>query len=279
MKLIASSNYGEQRMHAKGGPRIAAMSMAPSGGGLESVSFQADAMQSESVGEQKLYTLADPITLEDGESKQAVLTMADAVPVKQEYLADTGYYNERGSRGHEDAPKGAVRVRLRVTNDVASKLGTALPPGSVTVYEPDSSGSLQKTDSASIGHVAEGEDFVLALRNPSKDLKVTRVLIDWKQDPEPAPEPKRPASASPTPAEEKPAPAPRFREEHREIVVYNFKDKDVEVELAEMLPSRDVEYLSASEHFTDAAKKSGKVSVRVSAKGQTKLNYRIKYRI
>ncbi len=203
--------------------------------------------------------------------------MADAVPVKQEYVADQGYYNERQS--HADAPKGAVRVRLRVTNDAASKLGTALPPGSVTVYEPDSSNSLQKTDSASIGHVAEGEDFVLALRNPSKDLKVTRILIDWKQDPEPAPEPKRPASASPTPPEDKPAPAPRFREEHREIVVYNFKDKDVEVQLSEMLPSREVEYLSASEHFTDAAKKSGKLSVTVSAKGQTKLNYRIKYRI
>ncbi len=73
MKLIAGSNYGE-RAHAKGGPRMA-MAMSArgdiGGGGLESASFQADAMQSESVGEQKLYTLADPITLEDGESKQS----------------------------------------------------------------------------------------------------------------------------------------------------------------------------------------------------------------
>ena len=275
IKLIASTNYGSGR-RAKSAPVAGPMMASFGGGGLESTSFVADAAQSESVGEQKLYTLPDRISLDDGESKQTVLTMVDSVPVKQEYFAGAGQYHERLPRNHEEVTKEPVFVRLSLTNSVASKLGKPLPPGPVTIFEPDQSGSLQKTDSASIGHVAEDEQFKLTLTNPSKDLKVTRILlVEPKQDPEPP----RTKPVPPAPGAEEVKPAPRYREEHREIVVYNFKDKDVEIQLSEIFPSWEQEFLSASEHFTDAVKKSGKLTVQVAAKGQTKLNYRIKFRL
>lgn len=177
----SGGNYARPR-----GARMMAMaaSASPMGGGLESAAFGADSAEVETVGEQKLYTLPVELALEAGETKTTALMLAEAVPVVQEYLLSQGYFTPAAQlRDRKD--KLPVHVRLTIKNDAASNLGVVLPPGQVNIFEPDSKGSLQRTDSAQVGsHVAVGESFQLMLSTPSKDVKAQRRLVSSTDDPE-----------------------------------------------------------------------------------------------
>ncbi|MDX1986127.1 MAG: hypothetical protein SFV17_05530 [Candidatus Obscuribacter sp.] len=187
-QLIAGYNngYGGGNYARPRGARMMAMaaSASPMGGGLESAAFGADSAEVETVGEQKLYTLPLELALEAGETKTTSLMLAEAVPVVQEYLLSQGYFTPAAQlRDRKD--KLPVHVRLTIKNDAASNLGVALPPGQVNIFEPDSKGSLQRTDSAQVsGHVAVGESFQLMLSTPSKDVKAQRRMVSSTDDPE-----------------------------------------------------------------------------------------------
>lgn len=191
LKLIAGTNNSDaaNRMARKsrGGVRMAAMAMSASlesaGGGMEA-DFSQDGAEVESVGEQKMYKLVDPVTLENGVPNSPALVFCTDVPVEHEYHAHAGYYQVLDADNRDDLQKHPVMVKLRLLNSAAKNLGQALPPGSVRIFEPDSAGEMQKTDSSQVTqHVAVDEAFALDLRNPSRDLKHTRELIDWKEDP------------------------------------------------------------------------------------------------
>lgn len=314
-KLIAGVNNGYQQVNRgrspKGGARMMAMAAsADFGGGLESASFSADNAEVETVGEQKLYTLPDTLSLDNGETKQTVLVLAEGVPVKPEYyLQDTGYYLTPGRR---DVPENKlpVYIRLKVANDKESNLGFALPSGAVNIFEPDSSGALQRTDSSNLGsHVAAGEGFTLQLSTASKDIKATRRLTKQKIDPvvvAPAPTsveeggleggdesgtvaapsltagPSMSAAAVPTAAKaKKPEKKPRYCSEERELVVENFKDKDVEVQVTDSLPTFELEFTKPIDGVKGLvqAQGSGTFTVAVPKGGKTKVVYAIKYRV
>jgi hypothetical protein len=310
-KLIAGVNNGYQQVNRgrspKGGARMMAMAASADfgGGGLESASFSADNAEVETVGEQKLYTLPDTLALDNGETKQTVLVLAEGVPVKPEYyLQDTGYYLTRGRR---DAPENKlpVYIRLLVANDKASNLGFALPSGAVNIFEPDSSGALQRTDASNLGsHVAAGEAFTLQLGTPSKDIKATRRLTKQKIDPvvvpaaaeEGGPEAGLEVAATAAPslaagpvmsaavapaAAKKPEKKPRYCNEERELVIENFKDKDVEVQITDSLPTYEFEFTKPIEGVKGLveAQGSGTFTVTVPKGGKTKVVYAIKYRV
>lgn len=188
LELIAGYNQGGgaygggRRLHAKSAPSLESTREAAPMAALASVS--ADAAAVEDVGEEKLYALPDRVTLENGETKHPFLVFAQDVPVKPEYILHAGHFQQ--AKKEEDLPKQPIYVRLRVNNDKASNLGLALPAGEVSVKERSRSGRLQKTDtSAILAHVAADEPFRLDLSQCSKDLKATRRLVDFKQDPEP----------------------------------------------------------------------------------------------
>jgi hypothetical protein len=273
VKLIAQANHNRNVSKSAMGGGVRAQSF----GGLESVSMAAAAPPAgvESVGEAKMYTLPESISLADGETKQMALAIGEEVPVKQEYFLNHGYYGQ-GSK-HENAAKEPVYVRLRLTNDKGSNLGMALPPGEVTVFQKDSSGAMQKVDSSSVQHVADGEQFTLSLRNPTKDIKATRASTMWKEDPE---EKDEDGSQSPATLVKTDAPKKekkkRFREEGRELVVHNYKDTEVEVSVREHIPA-NAEFIKHCEHFTDEAKKGGTFKVKIPAKGKTTVSYQIRY--
>jgi hypothetical protein len=313
-KLIAGVNNGYQQApnrgrSPKGGARMMAMAAsADFGGGLESASFSADNADVETVGEQKLYTLPDTLSLDNGETKQTVLVMAEGVPVQSEYfLHDTGYYLNPGRRDAAEN-KLPVYVRLKVTNDKENNLGFALPSGAVNIFEPDSSGALQRTDSSNLAsHVAAGEGFTLLLGTPSKDIKATRRLTKQKVDPVvvvPAPTPveeggleggndgstsapsltagpSMSAAAAPTAQAKKPEKKPRYATEERELVVENFKDKDVEVQVTDSLPTFELEFTKPIDGVKGLVQVqgSGTFTVAVPKGGKTKVVYAIKYRV
>jgi hypothetical protein len=284
IKLIFGANTGYNEDNNRGRknarPMMAMAAAAPmgGGGGLESASFDVDGASVESVGEQKLYTLPDTLSISHDETKQTLLFLSENVPVTPEYyLGWSGYPLDPDGQatGQNKLP---VNVRLKLANSKESTLGLALPPGSVKIFEKDSTGSLQRTDASRIvNHVAAGESFELALATPCKDLKATRRLTFLKDDPIPAPEPKPVAGETPKePVEKK----PRFREEEREIVLLNFKDKDVDVKVQDSLP-HEVEFIKPLDGVKNLASAGGAhtFTVSVPKSGQVKLTYRIKYRI
>lgn len=185
LKLIDGVNRGGGRRHA-----MAKRGMQPMAASLEA---RSDAPQAElamagaevqTVGEQKMYVLAEKLAVENGVPKQDAIVFAENVPVRPEYYLGHGEYYEVDTRD-EDLPKLPVYVRLHLKNDAASKLGVSLPPANVRVLEPDSSGELQDTDSAYVSqHVSVGQPFRLDLQNPCKDLKATRKLTYLHVDPE-----------------------------------------------------------------------------------------------
>ncbi len=281
LSLAPTPGYNDENRGRKNIRMSAMAAPAAFGGGasgLESASFDVDGAAVESVGEQKLYSLPDSLSIGKDETKQTLLFLSENVPVKPEYhLSYTGYQLDPDGQvtGQNKLP---INVRLKLVNDKEHTLGLALPPGSVKIFEKDSTGSLQRTDSSRVSnHVAAGEPFELALATACKDLKATRRLTFLKDDPMPAPEPKPVTGEQPKEVVEK---KPRFREEEREIVFFNFKDKDVEVKVQDGVPP-DAEFIKPLEGVKNLASAGGAHSytVTVPKAGQTKLTYRIKYRI
>lgn len=286
-KLIAGNNTGyidQQYRGRKNAPRMAMMAAAPMGGGLESASFGMDSAEVEDVGEQKLYVLPDVLSLDNGETKQTVLFLAEDVPVTPAYTLPEGHYYQRHSGDDGKLP---IYVRLKVKNHKEAKLGVALPSGAVNVFEPDSSGALQRTDSSNVtNHVAVGEEFTLALATPSRDVKAVRRLVSEKEDPrQPRPAKPQPTmSMGPTVAgavAEEDKPAPRYREEEREVEVFNYKDHEVEVEVNESLPGFELEFIKPIEGVKSFAQRTGggTVTVAVPGGGSVKVAYAIKFRV
>lgn len=313
LKLIAGTNNSDaanrNARKGRGAMRMAAAapmmaSLESAGGGMEA-DFSQDSAQVESVGEQKMYKLPDPVTLENGISNSPALVFCTDVPVDEhEYHAYQNYFQSLDGDNVADLQKLPVMVKLRLLNSAAKNLGQALPAGSVRVFEPDSSGEMQKTDSSQVTKpVAVDEGFTLDLRNPCSDLKHTRQLIDWKEDPaevedevEVTPEGGLPDSddeagddatevmrapsltammptmsaaveGGPVVADkkkkEKKQPKPRFREEEREIVLHNFKDEAVEVIVHENVP-HNAEFLKKSQDFAKFNAGQGNGTFKVS---------------
>lgn len=287
-QLIAGYNSGYQpnyNARSRGGRVMAMAASMPMGGGLEAASFGADAAEVETVGEQKLYSLPNELAVARGETKTTALLLAEDVPVKAEYFLTGGYYQPASpSRGRQE--KLPVNVRLKLVNGTDSKLGVALPPGQVNFFEPDSKGSLQRTDTCHLtSHVAAGESFELLLPTPSRDVKAQRRLVSAKDDPVPAAEVAPDAAAESTavvaPAEKKKKEAPRFRVESRELVLFNFKDKEVEVVVADSIPqdAQFVKPIGSSVKNLSTTPGAATFTVAVPAGGEVKVAYTIKFRI
>ncbi|MBZ0187405.1 MAG: hypothetical protein K8F91_14255 [Candidatus Obscuribacterales bacterium] len=320
ISLIAGQNIstaGQPPRRARG-MQMRAMSAglesAPMGGAADD--FEMESADVENVGEQKMYSLAEPVTLENGETMNPALVFASDIPVEHEYHLTTGYYQSRRSVSDEDLPKLPIQVKLRVKNNKANNLGVALPPGIVRVLEPDSKGKLQKTDTSRVvGHISDGESFSLALVNPTRDIKATRELTFQKVDPEPqkvdetTPEggmpPVKPMATAivgveggpdvGTPAarsavqkqvsKEKPKKTPRFQEEVREIRIFNYKDAAVTVIVAENIPA-NAQILENSQDFATFNGSTGagfyEVDVAAGSKekaASTLVRYRLKWQI
>lgn len=305
IKLIAGANHSvNAQPRNRGGMRAmaleSAMPMAATAGGGGD-NFDYESADVESVGEQKMYSLPDRVSLENGETQNPALVFAAEVPVDHEYYLDAGWYGPRRQESEDDLPKLPIKVKLRLKNSAASNLGVALPPGRVRVLEPDQSGQLQKTDSSIIGgHVAKNEKFSLDLGNPARDLKATRELAFQHIDPVPTEDEEEVVSEGPHPiqpmvgleggvtagpavhnpgkvdmarrsavkkaADDDQTEAPRFQEEERIVRLFNYGDEDAEVTVHENIPP-NAEFIKDDIGFTrfSDASQSGAYKVTIPA--------------
>jgi hypothetical protein len=314
-KLLAAANTSRSRggnRGMKGGmARAASLESVPMAAMAMSAP-EADSASVESIGEQKIYVLPEGLSIRTGQTKRPYLFVKGDVPVKAEYYLPQGYNYLPALAAKEDSSKLPVFVRLRLRNDVASNLGTALPAGELAVYQPDSAGKFQKTDpSLYLGAVAAGEAFKVELRTPSSDLKATRVLRDFHEDPveeveevEVTPEGGLPITTQGGPDVGTPEaharltaevletadtagegkkkaskPKPRFRTEQREVTVYNFKDRAVTVHVHEQLPGNKTQVLQQSHAFSEQSDSQGTFALEVPAGGKVTVSYGIKWQV
>lgn len=193
LKLLAARNSSRGNRGMRGGARAASLeSMQPMAASFGGAADYADNAGVASVGEQKIYLLPEKLSIKNGETKRPYLVVARDVKVKSELYVPAVYqYHARQTQ--EDDRKLPVFVRLRLRNDADSNLGIPLPSGEVSVFQPDSTGKYQKTDpQLQLSAIAKGEAFKLELSTPSSDVKASRRLVSFYEDPEEKPEETRP---------------------------------------------------------------------------------------
>jgi hypothetical protein len=112
-----------------------------------------------------LYTLGNPATLRDKETKQVEFVRAAGVKAERVYVFEgTQQYNRRGV-----ATPGKVQVFREFKNSEVNKLGIALPKGKVRFYSQDGDRQLEFVGENQIDHTPKDE-VIRVLTGNSFDL-------------------------------------------------------------------------------------------------------------
>jgi len=147
------------------GMRVAALSMS------------ADKVVTEkSFDEFHLYTLGNPATLRDKETKQVEFVRAAGVKAERIYVFDGAGHQYRG-----DGSSGKVQVYREFKNSEANKLGIALPKGKVRFYSQDGDRQLEFVGENQIDHTPKNETIRVLVGN-SFDLVGERVMKSSRED-------------------------------------------------------------------------------------------------
>ncbi len=250
----------------------------------------------QTVGEHKLYTAPTKITILEGVSLQVPLFQATDVPVAREYFLPAPPYV---GYQEENAGLSPVSIRLKLVNDSEHKLGNPLPAGEVSIYQPDSSDTLQLTGSATLDHVAAGEAFGLTI-GTSSDIKAERKQVESYEETdgdggdesggEVAGAPSSPLTMGPPmgrvsqqrrvqgtadDSEE----TPKYRVERWEVTVHNFKtDRAVDVVVMENFPESHT-VLESTHEFAQETSTRHAATVKVDAQGKTTLSYSVRIKV
>jgi len=245
----------------------------------------------QTVGEHKLYSAPAKVTLLEGESLQVPLFQAHDVPVTREYfLPARNPYQGYQQEGEGLSP---VSIRLKLVNDLEHKLGNPLPAGEVSIYQPDASGTLQLTGSASLDHVTTGEAFGLTI-GTSTDIKAERKQVESYEEGEQdggdghgghevmhSPVAMGPVRAAHKRAQEEDSDeeSPKYRIERWEVTLHNFKtDRQVEVVVLEDL-GENAEILETTHDFSKETSCRHTATVKVEAQGKATLAYTVRTKI
>ena len=112
-----------------------------------------------------LYTLGNPATLRDKETKQVEFVRATGVKAERIYVFEGAQrYNRRGV-----SSTGKVQVYREFKNSEANKLGIALPKGKVRFYSQDGDRQLEFVGENQIDHTPKDE-IIRVLTGNSFDL-------------------------------------------------------------------------------------------------------------
>lgn len=203
----------------------------------------------------QLYSVARPVSLLPNQTKQIGLLQENNAKCRQEYVLNTPSPHYYWSRVGNIAMGEGVEVILQMKNDQASNLGLPKPAGIVRVYHEDARGTYQFLGEDSIPHTPENRKMSITL-GKSFDITADRVQTDF----------------SLVRGETK---HQRIHESGYNITIHNGKDEDVEVRVVENIPG-DWQILSESQHHTKVNAAQVEWLVKVVAKGQTELRYRVR---
>lgn len=131
----------------------------------------ADGFAQESLAAFHLYTIEQPVTLADRQSKQLALLSAASIAVRTDLVSRGDNFALRGPMNGQ-VREGQATRSLVFNNTEADGLGVPLPAGTVRVYGQDSSGALQLLGEDGVSHTPKGQDVQFTL---GRDFDVTIV--------------------------------------------------------------------------------------------------------
>lgn len=213
-------------------------------------------MKEEPLFEYHLYTLQQPTTLADNQTKQVALMSAALIPASKEYvLQGTDYYYS----GKYDAIGQQIKTSVFISFvNKGEGLGIPLPKGIVRVYKKDMQGNSQFIGEDQIDHTPKNERIRLRMGN-AFDLTADKIQTDFQQI----------------------AGTPRHTsifETAYQITLRNAKKETVTVQVREPIPG-DWTILSESLPHTKLSAGMAEWKVVVPAEGEAILTYRarVKY--
>ena len=137
----------------------------------------ADAVVTEkSFDEFHLYTLGNPVTLRDKETKQVEFVRATGVKAERIYVYEGGGYSRRGS-----SAAGKVQVFREFKNAEANKLGLALPKGKLRSYSQDDDRQVEFVGENAIDRTPKNE-VIRVFTGNSFDLVGQRRLVSQTEN-------------------------------------------------------------------------------------------------
>ena len=207
-------------------------------------------MAQENLFEYHLYTLGQPTTLRDQQTKQVALLSATRVPAKKEYrLQGASYWYESEGSEPEQGDKRSVEVFMSFDNK-GGDLGVPLPRGTARVYKSDSAGHPQFIGEDRIDHTPKNETVRLKL-GKAFDLTGNWKRTDFSRL------------------------SRREFEQTIAIELANAKDEAVTVRVVEPIPG-DWKMLTESLPHLKSSASSAQWDVPVPANGKTTLTYRVR---
>jgi len=123
-----------------------------------------------------LYTLGNPATLRDKETKQVEFVRATGVKAERIYVFEGAQHYRRGV-----TQPGKVQVYREFKNSEANKLGIALPKGKVRFYSQDGDRQLEFVGENQIDHTPKDE-VIRVLTGNSFDLAGERRMTNSTED-------------------------------------------------------------------------------------------------
>jgi hypothetical protein len=210
-------------------------------------------MAREEVFDYHLYTLGQPTTIRDNQTKQVALLSAADVPVKKQYLliGEGWYYQGQAS---DLGQKQKIAVFLEFDN-AGGDLGKPLPKGVIRVYKKDSKGHAIFIGEDGIDHTAKNDNIRLKMGN-AFDVSANRKQTGYRL-----------IAGRPNPVIET-----AWR-----IEFNNAKDQAVTVKVVEPMPG-DWEMVTESEPHTKGDAHSAVWEVQVPAGGKQTLAYTVRVR-
>ena len=227
----------------------------------------ADALSSvvseHSFDEFHLYSLQNPVTLRDHETKQVEFIRATSVKAQRLYIYDGArldqYYgwnsdNIRQNQEYGTQSNSKVFVMQQFKNSSANNLGMALPKGRLRFYRRDANGNLEFTGENEINHTPKDETVRVYTGN-SFDLVGERKRTDYHVDS-----------------------SKRTIDESFEIKLRNHKDEAAEIRVVEHL-NRCVNWqmVESSFKFEKTNSQTAEFRIPVPANGERTLRYSVHY--
>ena len=144
---------------------------------------QSAAVEQRDLSDFKLYAVAQPVTIADGETKQIEFVSGADIAATITYVFDSspqfgGYYRPIDYFERRGAESGDVRTYLAFSTGDDSGLGADLPAGRVRVYKADVDGANLLIGESGIDHRARGDEVLLRLGN-AFDLTGERIQTDF----------------------------------------------------------------------------------------------------
>lgn len=168
-RIELEADYAEERM-------LMAMSAeADMGGGA--------GMEQRDLGDYKLYAVARPISIADGETKQIEFVSGVDIAADIAYVFDSspafrGYYSPIDYIEGRGVASADVRAHLAFSTGDEDGLGADLPAGQARVYRADVDGGSLLIGESAVDHTPKGDDLKLLL-GAAFDLTGERIQTDF----------------------------------------------------------------------------------------------------